>query len=219
MKEVTLYDILGVLAPGVVFTVGILTVYPDLAPLITRKEFTVGNFGLIVLVSYVAGNLVASFGNCLERLWWKLRGGSPTERARKESGGILTRREQNGVQQELIRLHILAANESIGGLAREDWWGVTRRVYTHIERRGVTRRIDVFNAQYGMNRGIAAGIIILICIVQVRFGFNYWKLQLVLIAGALLAFYRMGRFSRYYATELFRQFLVSSEPGPLTTER
>ena len=56
MKEVTLYDILGVLAPGVVFTVGILTIYPDVAPIVTRKEFTIGNFGLVVLISYVAGN-------------------------------------------------------------------------------------------------------------------------------------------------------------------
>ena len=219
MKEVTLYEILGVLAPGVVLTVGILTIYPEVAPIITREEFTIGNFGLIVLMSYITGNLVAAFGNWLERLWWKLGAGSPTERARKRDAGILTRREQDAVQEKLVQIRILTAGESINDLAQADWWGVTRRIYTDIERCGVTRRIDVFNAQYGMNRGIAAAIIILIGIVQVRFGFGFWKLQLVLIAGTMLALYRMGRFSRYYATELFRQFLVNSEPGPLTTER
>jgi hypothetical protein len=219
MKEVTLYDILGVLAPGTVFTVGMLTLYPDVAPIITRKEFTVGNFGLVILVSYISGNLVAALGHCLERLWWKVRCGSPTDRARKPGGSILTTREQEGVQRKLVQASIIGANEAIAGLATDDWRSVTRRIYTDLERRGVTRRIDLFNAQYGMNRGIAAALIVVICAIPIQFGFGYWRLQLVLSAGAALALHRMARFSRYYASELFRQFLVDSTPGPQTTER
>ena len=163
--------------------------------------------------------MVAALGHCLERVWWKLSAGSLTERARKPNSAILTRREQDATQRKLVELKVLNETESIGSLTREDWWGVTRRIYTHVEDCDATRRIDLFNAQYGMNRGIAAALLILICIVQIRFGLGYWKLQLVLIAGALLALYRMGRFSSYYATELFRQFLVNSKPAPITTER
>jgi hypothetical protein len=209
MKEITLYDVLGVLAPGTVITLGLVTLYPELATIITRKEFTIGDFGLIVLVSYVAGNLVAAVGHFIEMPLWKIRGGSPTDRARKNSSGILSKREQDALQDKLRQLKMIGDDEAIAKLKSNDWWSVARRIYTYVEARGMTRRIDLFNAQYGMNRGIAAGFFVLLLIMLFRSGISSWRTEGVLAACAGLSLYRMNRFSRYYATELFRQFLIA----------
>jgi hypothetical protein len=214
MKEVTLYDVLGVLAPGTVITAGIIVLYPQTRAVLTQKEFTIGDFGLVVLISYVAGNLVAALGHLFETFWWKIRGGSPTDRARSENGAVLSPREQKAVQEKLRTLAIIAPSENISSLANSDWRSIARRIYTFVEARGMTRRIDLFNAQYGMNRGIAAALLMLVVMIALHCGFSVWKLELILVGCALLALYRMGRFSRYYATELFRQFLIAPSAVP-----
>ena len=212
MKDFTLYDVLGVLAPGTVVTVGVVTLYPETAALLTQKEFSVGDFGLIVLVSYVVGNLTAALGNFLETPYWKIRGGNPTERARKRRSAVLTAREQEAVQNKLRTLEMIGALEEIGSLKSADWRSLCRRLYTYVEARAMTRRIDIFNAQYGMNRGIAAGFVVLIGMLILRCSFSLWRIELILAGCASLAVYRMDRFSRYYATELFSQFLTAAPP-------
>jgi hypothetical protein len=209
MKDFTLYDVLGVLAPGTVVTVGVVTLYPETAVLLTQKDFSIGDFGLIVLISYVAGNLVAALGNLIEIPYWKMRGGNPTDRARKSSGNVLTSREQDAVQDKLRGVEMIGAQEEIRSLKTGDWWSLGRRIYSYVEARAMIRRIDVFNAQYGMNRGIAAGFVALIIMLIIRSGFTLWRTELILAGCAALAVYRMDRFSRYYASELFRQFLVA----------
>jgi hypothetical protein len=67
MKPFSLYDILGVLAPGAVFTIGVVTFFPQFSSFLRNENFTFGDFGLMVLVSYVTGNLVAAVGDLLEK--------------------------------------------------------------------------------------------------------------------------------------------------------
>lgn len=45
IKDVSLYDILGLLIPGTVITVGVITLFPDVATILTNKTFTVGQLG------------------------------------------------------------------------------------------------------------------------------------------------------------------------------
>ena len=163
MKDLSLYDILGVLAPGTVLTVGVVVLFPGTTAIINNKDFSVGDFGLIVLVSYVMGNLVAALGNVLEHLYWRLRGGWPTERARHSKHQILqSRSRREALQARLRQRGFIEPAEEIANLGDKDWRQLARRLYTFIEQRGPTRRIDLFNAQYGMNRGIAVGFLALI---------------------------------------------------------
>jgi hypothetical protein len=48
MKQFSLYDILGVLAPGVVVTVGVLALYPEAIKVVPNKEFSLGDSRKIV---------------------------------------------------------------------------------------------------------------------------------------------------------------------------
>ena len=81
----------------------------------------------------------------------------------------------------------------------------------------MTERIDLFNAQYGMNRGIAASFLALIALLLFTSGFKLWRLEAVLAVCAGLAVYRMERFWRYYGRELYTQFLAASEEAPKGT--
>jgi hypothetical protein len=94
--------------------------------------------------------------------------------------------------------------------------------------KGASRRIDIFNAQYGLNRGIAAGFVVLIVMLFFQSGIHCWRLQAVLAGCTLLAFYRMERFARHYTAELLRSCLADHTPedsgsagnpqAPTTTE-
>jgi hypothetical protein len=220
MKEFSLYDMLGVLAPGAVVTVGIITLFPEAAAVLANKSFTVGEFGIVLLASYVLGNLVAGLGNFLESAYWKIRGGHPTDSAIRSGCDLIHTREQKALQERLQANRFIGADECLADLAPRDWKGLTRRMYIELENRKATRRIDLFNAQYGMNRGIAAGFIALVALVIFNAGLAAWRIELILAACTALACYRMERFSRYYTGELLRGYITvgeqtkSREPDP-----
>lgn len=221
MKELSLYDMLGVLAPGAVVTVGIVTLFPDAATVLANKSFTVGEFGIVLLASYVIGNLVAGLGNFLERAYWKLRGGSPTDRAIRSGCTLINAREREALEERLKASKLIGAGEHLAELTPDDWRGITRRVYLELENQKAIRRIDLFNAQYGMNRGIAAGFIALAVLVIFHAGLIAWRIELILATCTALACYRMERFSRYYASELLRGYITSAKEttpkAPATT--
>lgn len=214
MKELSLYDMLGVLAPGAVVTVGVITLFPEAAAVLANRNFTVGEFGIVVLASYVIGNLVAGLGNFLEAAYWKIRGGNPTDCAIRPGNMLMHAREHQAVQDKLQAKGIIKSDERLADLSPGDWKGITRRMYLDLENRKSTRRIDVFNAQYGMNRGIAAGFIALVAMVMFHAGLVAWRMELILAVCAALACYRMERFSRYYTGELLRGYIAAEGPKP-----
>jgi len=214
MKQFSLYDILGVLAPGAVLTIGIIALYPDTIKAIPNREFSLGDLGVVVLVSYVMGNLVAALGNLLEIPYWKITGGQHSDLARREESRVISARQISAVERRLQSAAFLKADETISNLSSSEWRGMTRQIYAYLGARKMTQRIDAFNAQYGMNRGIAAGFLALAILTIIHSGFVLWRVQLILLICTALAAYRMQRFSRYYAAELFRQFIVSPETAP-----
>lgn len=214
MKQFSLYDILGVLAPGVVLTVGIMALYPDTVKVIPDKEFSLGDLGIFVLVSYVMGNLVAALGNILQIPYWKANGGQHSDLAQSHEAKVITAHQLSAVEARMHKAGFLKSNEKISNLSRGEWGGMTRLIYAHLDVRKMTQRIDAFNAQYGMNRGIAAGFLSLTVLTIIQSGFVLWRVQLILLICTALAGFRMHRFSRHYAAELFRQFIVSPDTAP-----
>jgi hypothetical protein len=213
VKEFNLYDILGVLAPGAVVTVGLMTIFPDTLPVLAKENLSAGDLGFMVLLSYVIGNLVAALGNFLERGYWRFRGGWPTDRAHQRDGKILEAREIDCLQEKLRSQCLIGPSEKLEGLANKDWWAITRRIYVGLAAKSAARRIDIFNAQYGMNRGIAAGFVVLIVMLLFQSRLHCWRVQAVLAACTVLSFYRMERFARHYTAELLRSYLTEDSLG------
>jgi hypothetical protein len=83
-----------------------------------------------------------------------------------------------------------------------------REVYAAVADAKRAGRVDTFNGNYGLMRGLAAAILVLL-IAAMAVGKG------LLVAGAfaimfLLALQRMHRFGKHYAMELFIQFLGAS---------
>jgi hypothetical protein len=214
MKQFDLYDILGVLAPGTVLMLGLLYFYPERMAVLGGKNLSVGEFGAIVLLSYVGGNLVAALGSFLEKPYWKRRGGYPTARVRLNKGDIITHDEFLAVENKLRETTILTDPKAATDLASSEWSAVTRRIHSYLDTRSFTKRIEMFNAKFGMNRNVAVAFLLILIISIRRLGMQGFKIDIVLIGCIALAIYRMNEFGLLYAQSLFRSFLTAPESMP-----
>jgi len=89
------------------------------------------------------------------------------------------------------------------------WYSITRQVYGFVSAAGRAQRIDIFNGNYGLCRGVAAALLVSLAIVSVKDWAN-WRAELLLLGLAALAIYRMHRFGVRYGRELFVQFIQAS---------
>jgi hypothetical protein len=85
-------------------------------------------------------------------------------------------------------------------------------VYAIVSAAGKHARVDTFNGNYGLLRGLAAAFLALTFVALILGKGLYVIGALVILL--LLAIQRMHRFAVHYATELFAQYLLlSAEPA------
>jgi hypothetical protein len=75
--------------------------------------------------------------------------------------------------------------------------------------KGCAKRIDTFNANYGLCRGLAASLLVLL-FVNLICNLKEWQIHVILLVLCALATYRFYRFGIIYSRELFVQFLQSA---------
>lgn len=204
MRQFDFYEFTGVLVPGVAMLAGVLLLFPDIVRPDFIKDFNVGGLGLFIVFAYVLGHLVQAIGNAVEAVWWKLWGGMPTDWVRTKSERLL---EPSQVAALGKLVHDRLGQEiEIANSTKSQWYWVTHQIYAEVSGAGCASRIDVFNGNYGLNRDIAAGLLAVMSGAVFKSPTNW-----VLVVGAgivaALALYRMHRFARHYAYELFVQFL------------
>lgn len=205
MKQFDFYEFTGILVPGVVSLMGVLLLFPDVFRPDFIKDFSVGGLGLFVVLAYVLGHLVQAIGNVVEAAWWKLWGGMPTDWVRTKPDRLLAP-SQVAALGKLIRERLGLEETEITNSTRSQWYWLTCQIYAQVSNAGRASRIDVFNGNYGLNRGIAAGLLAVISVALLNSPTNWAFIGGMGIAVAL-ALYRMHRFARHYARELFVQFL------------
>ena len=86
---------------------------------------------------------------------------------------------------------------------KAEYGGIVREVYAIVSGAGKAARVDTFNGNYGLLRGLAAAFVALV-IVALVLGKGLYLVG-VLVIPLLLAVQRMHRFAVHYATELFTQ--------------
>src|SRR5206468_10104956 len=69
-------------------------------------------------------------------------------------------------------------------------------------------RVDIFNGNYGLMRGLSAAILVLL--IASAATARGLPVAAALVLALLLALQRMHRFSRHYARELFVQFVAAA---------
>lgn len=202
----TFYDTVGVIIPGTWVIIGLFLLKVDLAPLLARgrEAFGLAELGLFFLLTFAVGHLIAAIGNILEDMWWWIFE-LPTDKPFKKSNGLFeqVRTKMNQIQPSNEYTEI---SNSI-----DKWKVLVREAYAHVAGAGRNGRIDVFNAQYGMMRGLAAGSLVLAVVAATAEPFE-WRPMALFGVAALIALYRMQRFGKSYARELFAQFLSLPVP-------
>jgi len=208
MRTFDFYEFTGVLCPGVVVLFTATLIVPEIGPIVRDQSMTVGSFGLFVILSYVAGHLVQAFGNLLEDGFWRILGGRPTHWIRRGKNTLLTDAQIRAIDERLRG----ESGKPLSELTESEWNAVTRSVYARISTAGRSSRIDTFNGNYGLFRGLAASFLLSAFMVLITPA-HKWTTIVFLLTCTLLAIMRMKRFGVQYARELFVQFLGISSAG------
>lgn len=215
MKSFDLYEFNAVLTPGVIVLYATAQIFPAAAPFVTAKDFTVGDLGLFVVLAFVAGHLMQALGYALEKPFWKCFGGMPTGWLVAEKQTLLAPAQFEQLPARLLEALRLKLDGSLAKLTPQQWQPITRQVHAAVQAAGRSQRVDTFNANYGLFRGIAAAFAVVAIAHLCARGWREWGCETSLAVGVVLALARMHHFGVRYATELFVQFLqIKPEEKP-----
>jgi hypothetical protein len=210
VKRMTLYEQLGIVIPGSVFVFGLMFFFPSLRELLAKDGISLGQLGIFVLLSYAAGHLIAAVGNVGETLLWRLAGGMPTDWVTKPHTKLISQQQREQVESK-VRSRLGLSIEKLSGMDRKIWWPISRQIYSDVERHGKPSRIDSFNGNYGLNRGLASASLVLTCVAA---GSSNLPAAGLLLFLSIVYTYRAYRFGVHYGRELYIQFLTISETPP-----
>ncbi len=207
MNKLTFYEQVGIVIPGSVFVFGLLLFFPTLQTVLTKDGVSLGDFGIFLLLSYAAGHLIAVIGNAAESFLWGLLGGMPSTWVTRRETSLLSDSQIDLLEKKVeTRLGITIGK--IRGLDVNTWWPISRQIYADVAKNGKPDRIDTFNGNYGLNRGLAAASFALACIAAPQ---KQWSIAIGLLVLTAAYDYRAYRFGIYYARELYLQFLILSD--------
>lgn len=196
-KELSLYEFAGVLIPSVIllFFTELLIEHSYHLKIIDFSKL--GESIIFLAVAYGIGHVLHSIGNLLESALWKILGGMPTN--------WLTRKpkfKQKLFDEHDIKKIIEKIYKNFGESEGKDYGQL---VYADLFAKNMTGRIDIFNANYSMFRGLTVSFAIL-GISALRL--LDWRFALIPFVLSGLSFYRMVLFAKLYAKEIYRTYLA-----------
>jgi hypothetical protein len=193
-KEFSFYEFVGIIVPSAVFlyTTQLIIEFVYQKPIVDFSK--VGETTVFVIVCYGVGHILQSLGNIFEGVLWFIYGGMPSKWLTKEN------RFGNKLFSNPLNQTILDKAKQKFGDGISDYG---RLVYNLIYLKEKTARIDIFNGNYSLFRGLAISFLLII----IMCGY-FFSLYVTLLASIpfILSVMRMIRFAKYYATETFRTF-------------
>jgi hypothetical protein len=206
MNKLTFYEQVGIVIPGSVFLFGLMFYVHQFKDVLAKDGMSVGGLGVFVLIAYATGHILAAIGNVIEGLYWRIRGGMPSNWIIGEKPRLLS-------TDQIERVHGLVAARftvELPVMARietKQWFPLFRQIYSDVETHGKVSRADAFNGGYGLNRGLGAATLALTITAMLNSMGDYcvWG---GLLAASCMYFYRMHRFGVHYAREVYVQFLI-----------
>ncbi len=203
MNKPTFYEQVGIVIPGAVFLFGVVQVFPSLRSLLGNDGVSLGELGIFFLLSYAAGHLVAAVGNLAEAIAWRFAGGMPTDWVIKADTSLLSPHQRELLDKK-AKQHLGMDIATVRGMERKAWWPISRQLYAKVLHRGRPDRIDTFNGNYGLNRGLSAASLV----GSSRSVRGDVASGIRLLIPAVVYGYRAYRFAVHYGRELFVQFLA-----------
>ncbi|PLX93320.1 MAG: hypothetical protein C0621_08000 [Desulfuromonas sp.] len=199
------YEYIGVIAPGTVVVFAVTLVSPEVKQFLVDGGTTLGGLGLFLILSFIAGHLLQGLGNWFENIFWKCFGGMPTNWVRRESQKLLAKEQRKLLTQKISELH--PAIDNLEQVDDKEWYSLTREIYAMVKAADRAARVDAFNRNYGLLRGVAVSFLVTTAGTLFVISLCRWKIYVALVVCTVLAVYRMYRFAVIYARELFVQFI------------
>ena len=198
------YEFIAVVIPGALPTLTAGLLIPEVGSALNKDGIELGDFGILLIVSFVVGHVVQVFGNWIEKAE-NLVGFGMVSMVDNASRRPVDEEQWGRFCQRISDLHLITSKQPTSA----SWPSIRREVYATLEKDGRTDRIDAFNRTYGLCRGMVAGVLISSGMILAHTGQS--QLTLVATVTAVLAiplYLRMRRFSSHYFRELVAQFLA-----------
>jgi len=194
-----LYEYIGVIVPGAIVLLAASLLYPSVLPTLT-SSLSLGDLGLVLVLAFVAGHLVQAGGNLWENIVWGLSGGMPTCWVANPSKKLLS-------DAQLTRLDTRLTKEfKCKRSALTTDRGPMREIFVRVRKLGKPDRVDKFNRNYGLMRGVAVAFLASALMLLIH-DIDEWRGALLLVALSGVATFRMVRFGIYYAREIYAEYL------------
>lgn len=208
MKKFDFYEFTGILVPGVILLYALSLRFPEVTPFMSSQQLSVGDLGLFIVLSYVTGHLVQSVGNFVEWVFWKPFGGMPTNWViAGRTPGYLNPQQVEALPSKVEQILGWKPGKALSEMTQKEWNPLVSSIYASVQAAGRSGRVDVFNGNYGMLRGVGSSLLVAAALCVIGKGEVYWGAVVAVVALAAVALVRMFRFGRHYARELFIQFL------------
>jgi len=193
-KEFSFYEFVGILVPSAIllFLVNLIISFNYGIKIIDFNE--IGETTIFIIICYGFGHILQAIGNIFESIIWFLYGGMPTNWLTKKN------RFNNFLFETDFNQKVLDKTKLKFGDGIKDYGRIT---YNFLFIKEKTNRIDLFNGNYSLLRGLAVSFLVIVIIIPFYFSLIYVLYALI---PFLLATLRMIRFAKYYATEIFRTF-------------
>ncbi len=193
-REFSFYEIVGILVPAAILLYGGQLIYEHVQQKQIVDLSKLGETAIFLIVCYGVGHILQSLGNFFENILWFIYGGMPTS--------WLTNKNRFGyfLFEDVQNLKISDKVKQKYGEGIKDYG---RLVYNFIFQKEKTARIDIFNGNYSLFRGLAISFLLLSIICGC---YLEWKLTIISAVLSVLSVMRMIRFAKYYAKETFSTF-------------
>jgi hypothetical protein len=179
---------------------------PQLQDVLGKDGINLGGLGVFVLIAYATGHLLGAIGNLIEAVHWRTRGGMPTSWIVGTRPRLLSP-EQIARLEAVVRKRLGLDIGLLDTFNAEAWLPISRQIDADVQTHGKNSRMETFNGNYGLSRGLCAAMVALAVgsqLLQPR----RWFVSLTFAAVSAAYLYRMHRFGVRYARELYSEFLL-----------
>lgn len=209
-KNFDFYEFAGIVMPGAILIFGLAQAETLIAQTVPLKDMSLGSLGVFLILSYAAGHLVQTLGGFLETAWWYWYG-MPSDWIRSNKLKLIHDSQRTAIISQLQTKLGLSVPADLSAIGRKEWYGITRQIYAAVAAQSRASRVDIFNGNYGLNRGLCVSLVFVAIVAIFKVPTN-WSAIGLLGFGAVLAALRMHRFGKHYARELLVQFLQLPMP-------
>jgi hypothetical protein len=213
MNKLSFYEQVGIVIPGSVFLFGVMFYVPALRDVLAKDGISIGGLGIFVIISYAVGHLLAALGNGIENVYWRLKGGMPSNWIVGPNPRLLSSSQISKVEA-LVASRLGLSVPPFTELTESAWHPIFRQIYSDVEHHGKPGRGDAFNGIYGLNRGLSAATFAL-AVAIVILAPAQWIVSAGLLVVSVVYLYRMHRFGVHYAHEVYNQFLLLAPDDPV----